>query len=270
MSAIKPVAVIVPFYRNMLSAYEQIALQQCFKVLAAHPIIAIKPEKLDRSAVAGAGPFTEIMSFEDHYFDSIEGYNRLMLSAKFYGRFLNYEFLLIYQLDAFVFKDELLQWCNKGYDYIGAPWLRGIEHGDWFKALKQRFKYWYHTRYDVQKDGLPSNMQFENRVGNGGLSLRRVKKFYGITQLRVSDIQRYLRHAGQHQYNEDAFWSIEANRKTKYLNIPSYQTAVGFAFEYSLERAWQLNHRRLPFGCHDWDRYTDFWRPFFKQQGYEI
>ena len=31
--------------------------------------------------------------------------------------------MLIYQLDAYVFKDELLNWANKGYDYIGAPWL---------------------------------------------------------------------------------------------------------------------------------------------------
>ena len=39
-------AVVVPFYKTDVSAYEQIALEQCFKVLAKHSIIAIKPEKL--------------------------------------------------------------------------------------------------------------------------------------------------------------------------------------------------------------------------------
>jgi hypothetical protein len=36
------------------------------------------------------------------------------LSASFYERFLDTKYILIYQLDAFVFKDELQEWCDKG------------------------------------------------------------------------------------------------------------------------------------------------------------
>ena len=28
--------------------------------------------------------------------------------------------MLIYQLDCYLFEDKIDEWCNKGYDYIGA------------------------------------------------------------------------------------------------------------------------------------------------------
>lgn len=31
--------------------------------------------------------------------------------------------MLVYQLDAYAFKDELFFWASLGYDYIGAPWM---------------------------------------------------------------------------------------------------------------------------------------------------
>lgn len=62
--------------------------------------------------------------FNEQYFDSRKSYNELMLSVDFYRSFREYQYMLIYQLDAFVFEDQLEYWCNKGYDYIGAPWIK--------------------------------------------------------------------------------------------------------------------------------------------------
>jgi hypothetical protein len=269
VGTLKKVAVIIPFYKETLTDFESMALQQGQNVLANHPLIAIKPNRLTLPEVAKQVPFAAIESFDDHYFANIHGYNQLMLSTEFYERFLNYEFMLIYQLDAFVFSDQLLYWCNQGFDYIGAPWLRSIKHVDIVKAVKSNLKYYFHSKYDVQVDGLPSIMQFENRVGNGGFSLRRVKKFYEVTLNRQISIQRYLANAGHNRYNEDAFWSIEVNRKKKFLNIPGYKKAVSFAFELAPNRALRINNNKLPFGCHAWDRYLEFWRPYFVQQGYQ-
>ncbi|MFD1257895.1 DUF5672 family protein [Mucilaginibacter terrae] len=270
VNALKKVAVIIPFYQDTISGYESIALQQCAKVLGKHPVIAVKPESLTLPEATAYLAFTNVVSFNDSYFESIAGYNRLMLSDEFYCRFLDYEYILVYQLDAFVFSDQLLHWCNKGFDYIGAPWLRDIEHGDWFKAAKSKLQYYVHTRYNVQKNGEPSPKQFENRTGNGGFSLRRVQRFHELTISRQAAIQRYLAQSGKHQYNEDAFWSVEVNRKKKVLNIPDYKTAVGFAFENSPQRALNLNQQVLPFGCHAWDRHVAFWQPYFENFDYQI
>lgn len=266
------VAVIIPFYRELITEHELIALQQCKKVLSAHSVIAIKPHWLTLPEAAGVVNFTEVKSFDDHYFSGSLGYNRLMLSPGFYEQFLNYEYILIYQLDAFVFSDQLLHWCNQGFDYIGSPWLRNIGHVDFVKAAKSRWQYYYHTRYDLQKNGVPSPKQFENRVGNGGFSLRCVQKFLQVTQTRKDDIDRYLNLVAQkiYEYSEDAFWSIEVNRKSKFLNIPDYKTAVSFGWETQLKRASELNNGQLPFGCHAWDRNIDFWSPIFKSYGYEL
>jgi hypothetical protein len=53
------------------------------------------------------------------------------LSEEFYQAFTDFEFMLIYQLDAFVFRDELADWCRSGYEYIGAPWLRDRDFTSW-------------------------------------------------------------------------------------------------------------------------------------------
>ena len=62
-------------------------------------------------------------TFDPAYFTSIQGYNRLLLSTEFYQRFLGSAYLLICQLDVFVFRDELAGWVARGYDYVGAPWV---------------------------------------------------------------------------------------------------------------------------------------------------
>ena len=269
MAHVKQAAVVIPFYRDTITPYEAIALQQCFKVLANHPIIAIKPNQLTLPPEVQAYPFTEVVNFEDSYFKNIEGYNALMLSPQFYEAFLGYQYILIHQLDAFVFEDKLSYWCDQNYDYIGAPWLRDCDHPDLFKAVKSNLKYYFHIRYDIRKDGVPTKYQWENQVGNGGFSLRRVQKFHDLSISLKSKIDEYLQETSYH-FNEDRFWSTEVNRKKKILNIPGYKKAVEFAFELVPDRALRLTNNQLPFGCHAWDRYVDFWKPVFKAYGYTL
>jgi len=265
----KKVAVVIPFYKETLSAYDKIAISQCNKILNAYLIIAIKPQKLTLPADLPPGMFQQTISFDDRYFENIAGYNALMLADTFYKAFLDYEFILIYQQDAFVFKDDLQYWCSQNYDYIGAPWLREFEYPDVFKAAKSKVKAYLHTRYNVQKNDLPSLFQYENKVGNGGLSLRRVKKFYELSLEMHDQIAAYLNRT-EHLFNEDMFWGVEVNRKRKRLNIPAYKTALKFSIENFPERALKLNNGQLPFGCHAWDLYVDFWRPVFEKYGYTI
>lgn len=266
----KKVAVIIPIYRESLSDHDIIALTQCEHILGAYPKIIVKPQKTKLPSVTGIINISDIVSFKDEYFDSIDGYNKLMLSAEFYQAFEGFEYILIHQLDAFVFKDELNYWCDQNLDYVGAPWIRPIGDGGIFKTIKSQLRRKLHIRYNIEKDGLPSPRQFENRVGNGGFSLRRVAVFLKVIETSPDMINQYLLKSGIHEYNEDVFWSIEVNRKKKILNIPSFKVGLKFAFEICPERALIVNHHNLPFGCHGWDKQTDFWRPFFKALNYNI
>ncbi len=111
------VCIIIPVYQDKISAYEQMAMDQCFRVLDAYDIIFVVPAQLQ--IFIAQHPYcmsgqAKYMTFDDEFFADIPGYNKLMKSAVFYRSLLAYEFFLIYQLDAFVFKDELLYWCGKG------------------------------------------------------------------------------------------------------------------------------------------------------------
>jgi hypothetical protein len=255
------VAVVIPVYKNNLERFEQLALEQCFRVLNRHRTFIIKPRSLD---VSIGNEAVSYISFDDKYFESRQGYNRLMLWEGFYEKFLRFQYILIYQLDAYVFKDQLLEWCDKGYDYVGAPWLRPAKYIDVFKAVKSRVLIAVHTWFNLRQPNsdLPTELQFENKVGNGGLSLRRVRKFYEAAMQHKSGLAKYLNRT-EHHFNEDVWWAIELNRKSNYLNIPHYKKAVFFSIENQPERAWELTRGELPFGCHAWNLHLDFWERHF-------
>ncbi|QDW27629.1 hypothetical protein FFJ24_023440 [Pedobacter sp. KBS0701] len=263
----KKVAVIIPIYKE-ITYLEDISLQQCFKVLAkSHPIFCIKPTALNLNTKY---PFNKFISFNDAYFKDIAGYNKLMLSGEFYEAFLNYEYILIYQLDAFVFKDDLTIWCEKNIDYVGAPWLRH-KYPDMIKAVKNSVLSYIHRKFDIKGKNThaPTDIQREYKVGNGGLSLRRTQNFHTLTERFQEKIKEYSLNPAAN-FNEDVFWSIEVNRKKKNLKIPSYKEAVYFAFEVPVDRAFELTNHTLPFGCHAWNKNLDVWRPIFKDFGYSI
>lgn len=272
-SAPVSVAVVIPVYKKQLTDHERIALTQCLTILRKYPICLAAPHSLDVSNYRALSPTLQVRTFNDRYFTDIQGYNRLMLSEEFYRAFTDVEYILIHQLDAFVFKDELANWCRQGYDYIGAPWLRDRDYTGWGDELWFRVRQRVATWLDLKKpDGVtPREIISLNGVGNGGLSLRRIPamlRWLGVFRRKIDTYERIH----QHQYNEDVFWGIEVNRYWPLLRIPSYRTALQFAIEFYPQ--WAIEHYNqgeLPFGCHAWDIHgTDYWRPIFARYGYDI
>ena len=251
--------VVVPIYKNALSRYEEISLTQCFHIFKNNDIVMVKPRHLNVNALLEKYPFDNVIVFDDHFFKDIHGYNELMLSSQFYQSFLSYQFMLIYQTDAYVFKDDLNYWCGLGFDYIGAPWLKPIKNSNAIKVAIFKLKSYWYTKFNVKRNGLPKSKQFYNKVGNGGFSLRNIKLFYelSIKEKKLADYYIGLRNLA---FNEDLFWSIEINRKRKRLHIPNYKIACKFSIETYPETAFEINQEKLPFGCHAWEKHLDFWK----------
>lgn len=241
------VAVVIPVYRAEMSAYERVSFQQCLRVLGHYPIILLKPVSLDVTALTAGAPTVSAVSFADAYFENVAGYNRLLMSEAFYEAFARFQYILIHQLDAFVFRDELREWCALGYDYIGAP------------HVTQR-----HLR--------------TTRPGNHRLALRKVLMNGGFSLRNVAACRRFLwvfnRFYGSWKGNEDGLFSLHYPRLylgSPFLNLPTWDAALPFAFEQHPALCYEINGHRLPLGCHAWERYDlEFWRPFFGEQGYEI
>ena len=263
------VAVIIPLYKEHPSRFDLISIKQCLSILFDYPIIVIKPKSLSLKQYPFV--FTEVLSLDDDIFKDIASYNKLMMSVSFYELFLKYEYILIHQTDAFVFRDELNAWCEKKYDYIGAPWLYQGLYPDFIKKAKEELKGYLSRTLNEKQEGtdLPSLRQLEKRVGNGGLSLRKISKFFELCKENVKVINTYLGRS-EHVFNEDVFWSIEINRRKTQLKIPSYRKAAYFSIESYPEAAMVLTKGQLPFGCHAWDKNIDFYRSIFATYGYSI
>ena len=257
MTSKKSVGIVIPIYKNKLYEYESISLAQCFNILSRYPIFIIKPESLDVSSIQQQYPQVSIKSFDDDYFnDGLYGYNKLMLSQTFYEKFLQYDYILIYQLDAWVFQDELEYWCSKNYDYIGAPWIiRPI-----FNLLPLRIFIYLQSKYYNHIGRIVKYERVGNKVGNGGFSLRKVKSFYQSVEQQQGIIEYYNEQSRKipHFFNEDVFWSLE-NLNFRY---PPYKEALQFSFDNHPKECMQMNNNTLPFGCHGWSkpRKIKFWK----------
>ena len=208
------VVVVIPYFHNSLSEIEQISFDQCNKILCEYERVLVIPQKLQNTV------FSEhtVEVVPDEWLESIDSYNQMMVNAEFYRRFIKYDYLLIYQLDALVFSDRLLEFCNMGYDYIGAPWLSGRR-----KIYNFAREYFY--------------------VGNGGLSLRRVKTFINICETEKPQAI---------SIPEDVFWGFH---RSEYFKVPNIDVAIQFAMEEQVKRSIKMNNNDLPFGCHAWHKF---------------
>ncbi|MCF0072630.1 hypothetical protein LZD49_19270 [Dyadobacter sp. CY261] len=238
------VAVVIPVYQSTMTDAEEMSLKQCMTILGNYPVIIAKPAGLDLSALQKKYSTVTFQSFDDNFFTGIDTYNRLMTSIDFYKTFTAYEYILIYQLDAFVFRDELKEWCAKGYDYIGAP---SLHQPDFDTIPAESAKVFAHA------------LSTHRVVLNGGLSLRRIP---GI--LRYLKIYNTFYPAWKG--NEDMLFCQEATRLKPmkiFMKLPKWQEALRFAFEKSPAASYELTNHRLPFACHAWERYEpSFWSRF--------
>lgn len=229
----KSIAVLIPSYTGSLTSNETISLMQAKKILGGYDLFFILPDSLKIDYAC-----KQIIEkrYPDEYFTSRRAYSRFMLEPILYRDFTDYEFILVYQLDAFVFEDRMKYFCSLDYDYIGAPWI----NGNYFKKNKNEYR-WY--------------------VGNGGLSLRKPSAF-----LRWIEQEEYVPYIDF--INEDI---LIAAYGSPYLNIAPLSIAASFSFEMNYEQCIRLTGGKIPFGCHGWEKYdVDYWKPLIEEQGYEV
>ncbi|RYU82896.1 DUF5672 family protein [Hymenobacter persicinus] len=278
----KLVSVVVPIYKRMedLYEFERISWQQCLRVFRHYDMQLVCPAGFDISDytrdLAQRGIHGRVCRFSDSYFKSTHTYNKLLQSIDFFRTFRDYEYILITQLDVFLFVDKLQEWCRAGYSYVGAPWFKGF---------------------------LPSSEEAELwTVGNGGLSLRRIEDClrvlttfsfilpWGATLqesfaegwkkgLRTlpAVLRRLILGNNTHHYfngyplQEDIFWSVICARKFPWYTMPSPREALNFSFEVLPDVMYKMNNEQLPMGCHAWEKYNvEFWRPFVEKEGYAL
>ena len=232
MSGKKRVAVVIPRHRFPLTDNERVSWRMLNTYLNDFDTYVVCPQKYEQYVLDSRCGCIPICEFD---LSSELKYNQSLVTPEFDQRFNDYEYILIYQLDCLVFSSDLLYWCDKGWDYVGAPW--------WVN---------YCQATDAGLMG----------VGNGGLSLRKVD-----TAIKVLKLPGFKEHIDNlrtadnfkgHEH-EDMFWSWEAKKLYPEFFIPTPQEALEFSFEVSPQACFAANNNRLPFGCHNWAAYDKDW-----------
>ncbi|MBD1153723.1 hypothetical protein IDG52_00785 [Pelagibacterales bacterium SAG-MED23] len=101
------------------------------------------------------------------HFQSIKNYNNLMLSTKIYKMFSKYDYMIINQSDAVIIKDlSPIENIIEKYDYIGAPW-RNPFYLNYFELKNIKIIKHFFNLFKIHP----------LFVGNGGLSIRKIKNF---------------------------------------------------------------------------------------------
>lgn len=250
------VTIVIPLYREQLPELELHLLQHNLSVLAAHPITFILPDGLSTAAMQqqfDIDRYKQVRVSSNWMGDGkgVAGYNEMMTSEVFYTKFVDYQYILICHTDAYLFRDEVTMWCNKEYDYIGAPWIKKAKYNS------PLFKRWFTIKKGIygNKKGILRHELFE-RVGNGGLSLRKVSSC--IEACKTYEAKRDVMLATPHHLNnEDVFWALVPT----HFNYPTYKEAAHFALDLKPELGMKLTEGKLPFGCHGLtvERIYKFW-----------
>ena len=200
--------IIVPVYNEVPNELEKLSLKQLDIIVKDDiEICLVGPNRINFSS------YVELFNnnkptcanFDDKYFESNKSYSQLCLSYDFYKKFDDYEYMLIYQTDCWIFRNEIKKFCEMGYDYIGGPIYSPGSRWPGFKNSMRPV------------------------VGNGGLSLRKISMM-----LKLTDPNGYLYNKYKDEWNsveyEDMF-ICDVLAHDIYINIPDYRIAEQFSID---------------------------------------
>jgi hypothetical protein len=224
--------VVIPVYKKNPVFFEQASLIQCVRILGQqHDIYLVSPFGLDLTEYKNLCPWFKFKEkrMNPEFFTSIDSYNQLCRRWQFYDSFRDYQYMLIYQLDCWVFSDNLEYFISLNYDYIGAPWFE-------INTTKNTAK--------IEK------------CGNGGFSLRRVDKFIDVCKAHNDEIDIS-------KEPEDVFFS---NKCREELKISPVDIGREFSFEVGPSALYKINGNKLPMGCHKpfLFEFKTFWKDYIK------
>ncbi len=259
------VCIIIPVHTSSPTSNELISFKRCFEVLNEFQIFVVTHNEIDLKIYNNFVNSFEIKIVPKKWLSSISEYNKMKINIDFYNLFNNYVYLLTYELDAYVFTNQLDKWVEKKFDYIGAPFVASQNEilnitgvGNSGFSLRNIHK----CIYILNK--LKFYIKIANYIDKLYLSIfiktityfekyLKIKLFYKLRLVYAYSKNNYL--------HEDIFWSYYIPNLFSDFVIADTKSAIEFAFEKYPKELFSLNNEILPFGCHAWNKYDSiFWK----------
>lgn len=261
-------SVVIPLYRERLTADELLAVHAWQVHLQGLTTYLVIPSRLEGRFSRDFPSCSEVV-FDDSWFSTRESYSRLLLTSEFYRSFTDTTNMLLFQLDSLVMTGDLPPVVDEGWDFVGAPLFRsrtepqqgfvGVGNGgfslrrvgSFLRVLSSRLKPKYTLAVNSQR--LMPDLSILNHSGRFAKALRVIREARCGVDL----------YASNYTLNEDKFWSFRARLFDPSFRIAPVEKALEFSFECFPRYCYELNGRRLPFGCHAWAKHDrKFWEQF--------
>lgn len=278
------VIITITTHKSKPNQLELISFKQALKVLNRRKFSLVVPENLNVDfyikLFKSHNIDFQIDFFENKYFGTIANYSRLVLSKDFYGRFSKFEYLLIYHLDAFVFRDELDFWCRQGYDYYAPPWFKGFDNKSktkelWFVGcggfcLRKVEACLRILNEDKIQIPFFSLYNYYTKNDNSTIKLLKIPYIFLMSLGYKNNKAHYLNNFP----GEDVFWCYFTTKIKNPLNVLPLSDSVSFGFDGNPEILFNYTKQKLPFGCHAWFKYDvknlKFWSKHIENEGHII
>ena len=237
--------VIIPVYTENLNENEIKSLLRTLKIFENEEIVLITFKRLlltNINNLMSNYKNKRIEYFSQWYFKNVNRYNQLMLSKGFYERFRKYDYILICQLDVYVFSNQLDYWCKKGFDYIGAPLFKhnSKDFGNCFNGgFSLRKVKSFREKYNSYNDWV--NFLCKPYTNN---LIFFVKILFSLVTYYNIRIQIPKTTSG-----EDTIWS-------RLAILPSFEEGASFSFEKHPSHLYRIINK-LPMGCHAYIKWND-------------
>jgi hypothetical protein len=263
------VVIVIIGYKPGLSENEKSSLRQCYKIFHQYDIRIISPAGMDTSEYSKVIPSIQFEFIDPVWTSNYDMSSILKIDELLYQKFIAYRFFMYYELDAWVFNDQMEYWCSRDWDFMGAPWFEKL------------------------KDGYSPNIV---GVGNGGFCLRKnescvrlAKRVKMLKRIRKAWFKYYLQalipfekmlalfRKQLHIRNmesltpmlldqniiEDFYWTKKIAIVFDDFKVAPVEDAGRFSFEVNPSLLYRMNNNQLPFGCHGWEKYEpEFWKEF--------
>ena len=115
--------IIIPSYKEKLEGNDKLSFDRCIEIFGKNrPIKVVIPSNISSEFYDSYGSMIETIRVDSKNMENIGSYSNMLCNKDFWSLFADFEYVLIYQTDCWVFEDRLDYFMELGYDYYGAPW----------------------------------------------------------------------------------------------------------------------------------------------------
>jgi hypothetical protein len=277
--------ILIPIYKLVPARLERAAVERCLYVLRNYDFVFLHKQSISKEQIVStySVALSQVLSYtflpvEDDILRSAKTYNHFMLSLSFYNRISRWDFVLIFQDDAWILSGNLDKWLNKSFSYVGAPWcrhlgpdpycvvtgvgngglsLRNIKH---MKRILHSPQYYLHPVLSVHE--LISSVGLLCGYGTCHSCLfpvvfiARLIRLFSALFLYPFGVCNNLSYLASKRYNEDVILGLMAKRVFPWLHIPDISEAAHFSIETNPAEVVEAFGVDVPFGCHGWQKHN--------------